>query len=140
GAGGIRRPASVPERGGRAGDRSFGPLAPRRPPRARARVWPRPDGGSAAGAEDARPRPLVVRGRHDRRAPAQGPAPTSPRAPIRPGAAGRAGSGPRDPRTGVGAGLTGGARLGSMSHLDELDEFEAELELRLKREYTAVFG
>jgi hypothetical protein len=27
-----------------------------------------------------------------------------------------------------------------VSHLDELDEFEAELELRLKREYTAVFG
>jgi hypothetical protein len=27
-----------------------------------------------------------------------------------------------------------------MSHLDELDEFEAELELQLKREYTAVFG
>jgi hypothetical protein len=27
-----------------------------------------------------------------------------------------------------------------MSHLDELDEFEAELELRLKRESTAVFG
>jgi len=27
-----------------------------------------------------------------------------------------------------------------MSHLDELDEFEAELELRLKREYNAVFG
>jgi hypothetical protein len=27
-----------------------------------------------------------------------------------------------------------------MSHLDELDEFEAELELRLKREYTDVFG
>jgi hypothetical protein len=26
-----------------------------------------------------------------------------------------------------------------MSHLDELDEFEAELELRLKREYDAVF-
>ena len=26
-----------------------------------------------------------------------------------------------------------------MSHLDELDEFEADLELRLKREYTAVF-
>ena len=26
-----------------------------------------------------------------------------------------------------------------MSHIDELDEFEAELELRLKREYTAVF-
>jgi hypothetical protein len=27
-----------------------------------------------------------------------------------------------------------------VSHLDDLDEFEAELELRLKREYTAVFG
>jgi hypothetical protein len=27
-----------------------------------------------------------------------------------------------------------------VSHLDELDEFEAELELRLKREYGAVFG
>ena len=27
-----------------------------------------------------------------------------------------------------------------MSHLDELDEYEAELELRLKREYAAVFG
>ena len=27
-----------------------------------------------------------------------------------------------------------------MSHLDELDDFEAELELRLKREYSAVYG
>jgi hypothetical protein len=27
-----------------------------------------------------------------------------------------------------------------MSHIDELDEYEAELELRLKREYAAVFG
>jgi hypothetical protein len=27
-----------------------------------------------------------------------------------------------------------------MSHLDELDEFEAKLELELKREYTAVFS
>src|SRR6187397_2998301 len=27
-----------------------------------------------------------------------------------------------------------------MSHLDELDEFEAELELSLKREYSAVFS
>jgi len=26
-----------------------------------------------------------------------------------------------------------------MSHLDELDEYEAELELQLRREYTAVF-
>ena len=27
-----------------------------------------------------------------------------------------------------------------MSHLDELDEFEAELELRLKKEYSAVYS
>jgi Protein of unknown function (DUF2469) len=27
-----------------------------------------------------------------------------------------------------------------VSHLDDLDEYEAELELRLKREYTAVFS
>jgi hypothetical protein len=27
-----------------------------------------------------------------------------------------------------------------MSHLDDLDEYEAELELTLKREYQAVFG
>src|SRR3954469_7817325 len=27
-----------------------------------------------------------------------------------------------------------------MSHLDDLDEYEAELELQLKREYQAVFG
>ena len=27
-----------------------------------------------------------------------------------------------------------------MSHLDDLDEFEAELELQLKKEYTDVFG
>ena len=27
-----------------------------------------------------------------------------------------------------------------MSHLDELDEFEADAELRLKKEYSAVFG
>ena len=27
-----------------------------------------------------------------------------------------------------------------MSHLDELDEYEAELELRLKREYKDVFA
>jgi hypothetical protein len=27
-----------------------------------------------------------------------------------------------------------------MSHLDELDEFEADLELRLKKEYAAVFS
>ena len=28
----------------------------------------------------------------------------------------------------------------AMSHLDELDDFEAELELRLKKEYSAVYS
>ena len=27
-----------------------------------------------------------------------------------------------------------------MSHVDDLEEFDAELELRLKREYSAVYG
>ena len=35
--------------------------------------------------------------------------------------------------------MHGGDYTPDMSHLDELDEFEAELELQLKREYTAVF-
>jgi hypothetical protein len=30
--------------------------------------------------------------------------------------------------------------MSGMSHLDELDEYEADLELQLKKEYTAVFG
>jgi hypothetical protein len=30
--------------------------------------------------------------------------------------------------------------MSRMSHLDELDEYEAELELRIKKEYGAVFG
>ena len=43
-----------------------------------------------------------------------------------------------------GRGRAGTARravtMRRMSHLDELDEYEAELELRLKREYSAVFS
>ena len=30
--------------------------------------------------------------------------------------------------------------MSGMSHLDELDEYEAKLELRLKKEYSDVFG
>ena len=33
-----------------------------------------------------------------------------------------------------------GGTLTAMSHLDELDEYEAELELALKKEYQAVFA
>ena len=68
------------------------------------------------------------------------PAPAPARAAVRPRAARRAGSGPRGAGSGTGSDSPRKARLGSMSHLDELDEFEAELELQLKREYTAVFG
>ena len=35
---------------------------------------------------------------------------------------------------------TPGATLTAMGHLDELDEYEAELELGLRKEYSAVFG
>ena len=44
------------------------------------------------------------------------------------------------PGLGKRVGRTRGARLTAMSHLDDLDEFEAELELSLKREYSAVFS
>src|SRR5205807_8956859 len=68
--------------------------------------------------------------------------PASPpaRAEVRARAARRAGSRPRGARPGLGPGPPREARLSGMSHLDELDEFEAELELQLKREYAAVFG
>src|SRR5205807_4508136 len=68
--------------------------------------------------------------------------PASPpaRAEVRARAARRAGSRPRGARPGLGPGPPREARLSGMSHLDELDEFEAELELQLKKEYTDVFG
>ena len=75
-----------------------------------------------------------------RRAGNPGPASAAPRASIRPGAARGVGSRPRASGPGTGLGPARGARLSaSMSHLDDLDEFEAELELSLKREYSAVF-
>ena len=62
------------------------------------------------------------------------------RAPFRARAARRPGSRADDPRCREGCRAPREARLSSMSHLDELDEFEAELEISLKREYSAVFG
>ena len=79
------------------------------------------------------------RGAH-RRARARGAAPPAARTEVRARAARRARTGPRRSRSRPGGRIARGARLISMSHLDELDEFEAELELRLKKEYTAVFG
>src|SRR4029077_8731704 len=75
-----------------------------------------------------RPRPAPLRGRADRRARAHRPASAPARARVRPRASRRAWS--QSPRV----------TLSAMSHLDDLDEYEAELELALKREYQAVFG
>ncbi len=73
------------------------------------------------------------------------PHPRLARAGLRAGAAGRDRSRRSRCPTGHGSRTSSGlwwtrARIRAMSHLDELDEFEADLELRLKKEYTAVFG
>ena len=57
---------------------------------------------------------------------------------LRPARRSRAGA--RDPRAGEGVSPPCRATIRLVSHLDELDEFEAEAELRLKKEYSAVFG
>ena len=44
------------------------------------------------------------------------------------------------PGRGARGGLVDEATIRTMSHIDELDDFEAELELRLKREYSAVYS
>src|SRR5207249_1286315 len=67
-------------------------------------------------------------------------APAPSRAPVR----ARAAFGPRCRAFRAGAGPGGRAHpratIEPMSHLDELDDFEAELELRLKKEYSAVYS
>src|SRR5436190_3823999 len=136
-----RRPASLPERRRRARDRAVGARAARRAARAGAGLRAKQGGRRAAGAAYARPRSPALRGGRDRRARARGPASEAARAPLRAGAARRPEPCPGSPWKGVGGDLAREARLiRAMSHLDELDEFEAELELRLKKEYTAVFG
>ncbi len=56
------------------------------------------------------------------------------------GAARRARAGGGNPRKRHGPRRPRGDTIEGVSHLDELDEFEAEAELRLKKEYSAVFG
>ena len=75
-----------------------------------------------------------------RRAGADRAASAAPRAPFRPGAARRARPRSRSAGHGSVQALLAGLQSASMSHLDELDEYEAELELRIKKEYSAVFG
>ena len=83
---------------------------------------------------------LLIDGVTRRRAGADGPAPAAARARVRARAARRARPGARRARPRAGGRSPRPTRITGMSHLDELDEFEAKLELELKREYTAVFG
>src|SRR4051794_10019623 len=138
GAVGRRRPADVRERGGRARDGG----AAARPARAASRggAGARARAARALGAADARPRSAAVRrpGAGGARACRSASAPA--RTAVRPRAAGRAGAWSERPWKGAGSRPPREATIALMSHIDELDEFEAELELRLKREYGAVFS
>src|SRR5207244_242974 len=97
-------------------------------------------GGPALGPADYRPRPAPLRRRTARRAGSDCSAPASPRTAVRARAARRARSGAGSAWKGPGLGLARRDRIAPVSHLDELDDFEAELELRLKREYSAVYS
>src|SRR6185295_10519214 len=93
-------------------------------------------GGTALRAADHRSRPAPVWRGGDRRARSRRPTPPPARAGVRPRALARSRPGARGPGSRQGGRPPRGARLKPVSHLDELDEFEAELELRLKKEYT----
>src|SRR5262249_10702162 len=113
--------------------------AARGAPGRRARAGAHAHGAALRAAHDrSRPPPLrdATRGRAWSNRSSCAPA----RARVRPRAAARPRSRARRAGPRAGGRPAGGARLKLMSHLDELDEFEAELELRLKKEYTAVFG
>src|SRR3954447_6184674 len=135
-----RRSAALPERRSRARDGARPGGASRCLARDRAGPRPRPARGGAGRPADDRSRPSPLRRAPDPPLRAGNPAPAAPRAAFRPGAARRARPEPRSPWKRSGPDSPREARLSGMSHLDELDEFEAELELRLKKEYTAVFG
>ena len=66
--------------------------------------------------------------------------PLDARAALRARAARSARPGPGNPRKRHSLRRPGRATIRCVSNLDELDEFEAEAELRLKKEYGAVFG
>src|SRR5581483_5394382 len=125
------------------GRRGRGRPAPAAPPRSSprcgklARPSPR---GAAVGAPDDRPRPPPLRLGTARRAGFDRPAPAPPRTSVRARAAGRARPGARSAWKRRGLGLARATTIVLVSHLDELDDFEAELELRLKKEYSAVYS
>src|SRR5262249_49824459 len=89
---------------------------------------------------DARPRPAPVRPGAPGRAGPDRSAPTAPRAALRPRAPRRARPRARGARPRPCPGPLAGSTIRVVSHLEELDEFEAELELRLKKEYSAVYS
>src|SRR5439155_10042295 len=87
-----------------------------------------------------RPRLAALRGRGHRRARPRCSASPPARAALRARTTRRARSRPDSARKRLCAGTSRRGTIGRMSHLDELDEYEAELELRIKKEYAAVCG
>ena len=83
---------------------------------------------------------LVFGSRGDRRARADGAAPRARGSAVRARAARGARARAGRARLRHGFGLVVEATIPAMSHLDELDDYEAELELRLKKEYSAVYS
>ena len=137
---GARRPAALPERGRRARDRASPPreLLDRllEVERELGRTRDGPRWGPRTIDLD-----LLLYGDETIDEPGLTvPASAAPRAAVRARAARRAR--PRSGRPGPrrGGGPAREATIAAVSHLDELDDFEAELELRLKREYSAVYS
>src|SRR5262249_61851988 len=136
---GPRGAAALPQRRRGARDRPRPAGAPRPPARGRAGARTHARRPALGPARD-RPRPAPVRRPAARRAGSHGAAPSPARTQVRPRPAHGARSGPRRPRARFRLGAACLARIVVMSHLDELDDFEAELELRIKKEYSAVYG
>src|SRR5262249_25598548 len=136
---GRDRAARLPQRRGGAGDRRRSPTASR--PAARGGAGARTGARRGAlGAAHDRSRPAPVRFRDVRHRRAHAAPSSAPRAAFCARAARRAGARPRRPGAGGGGGFVVEATISAMSHIDELDDYEAELELRLKREYSAVYS
>ena len=137
---GARRPAAVPQRRRRARDRARRARAARAAARGRACS----SAGFATALAGAHARSTSTCSSSARESIDEpgltDPPPPSARAGVRARAARRARPALEVPGRGQRLGAPRGATIPPVSHLDELDEFEAELELRLKREYGAVYS
>src|SRR5262249_21311689 len=107
--------------------------------RDRGRARPCPDRAALRPADD-RSRPPPLRRSRRRGAWTDRSAPAARRAAVRPAAALPARSTAFPARQGLGGGPHARATIRDVSHLDELDDYEAALELRLKKEYSAVYS